>query len=84
MTEEQTNNAPVLIVMGSGSDHEIMRQARDMLKEFDVSCDYRVASAHRAPDVVADLAKNARDRGVKVIIAGAGGAASMGAAQRSG
>ena len=67
----------VLVVMGSASDHETMSVIKTTLSEFGVACDYRVASAHRAPDVVAELAKNAESRGVKVIIAGAGGAAHL-------
>jgi 5-(carboxyamino)imidazole ribonucleotide mutase len=71
------SQAQVLIVMGSSSDHEIMVNAKETLESFGISCEYRVASAHRAPDVVADLAKNAASRGVQVIIAGAGGAAHL-------
>lgn len=68
---------PVAILMGSASDHDSMSAARDVLKEFDIDCDYRVASAHRAPEVVREFAVNAKERGVKVIIAGAGGAAHL-------
>ena len=67
----------VMILMGSASDHDTMSQARDLLAEFDVSVDYQVASAHRSPEKVADLARGARGRGVKVVIAGAGGAAHL-------
>lgn len=74
---QSDTNPQVLIVMGSASDHDTMKKARDVLDEFGVPYDYRVASAHRAPDVVADLAKGAKERGVKVIIAGAGGAAHL-------
>lgn len=72
-----SDNPEVLILMGSASDHPTMVAARDLLSEFGVSVQYKVASAHRSPDVVADLAQNARARGVKVIIAGAGGAAHL-------
>jgi 5-(carboxyamino)imidazole ribonucleotide mutase len=71
------NPASVMIVMGSASDHETMVHARDILGEFNVPCEYIVASAHRAPEKVTELATTARDRGVRVVIAGAGGAAHL-------
>jgi 5-(carboxyamino)imidazole ribonucleotide mutase len=71
------NAKQVLIVMGSASDDETMSQAADILKEFEIGYEYRVASAHRSPDVVAALAKGAQAEGYKVIIAGAGGAAHL-------
>lgn len=67
----------VLIVMGSQSDHETMKNARDLLAEFAIDCEYCVASAHRAPERVTDLARTAKERGIQVIIAGAGGAAHL-------
>ena len=67
----------ILIIMGSASDHETMQHAREVLNEFEVGCEYKVASAHRAPEVVANLARSAKDSGIKVIIAGAGGAAHL-------
>ncbi len=71
------NEPRVSIVMGSDSDLEIMRQAEEILKEFGVSCEIQVLSAHRSPHLVADYAAKARGRGIKVIIAGAGGAAHL-------
>ncbi|MCX7879037.1 MAG: 5-(carboxyamino)imidazole ribonucleotide mutase [Ignavibacteria bacterium] len=63
--------------MGSDSDYEIMKQAADVLEEFGVSYDIFVASAHRTPTDVADYIKKAKQNGIKVIIAGAGGAAHL-------
>lgn len=67
----------VSIVMGSDSDLEIMREAGKALDEFGISYEIDVTSAHRSPDRSADFAKNAADRGIKVIIAAAGGAAHL-------
>jgi phosphoribosylaminoimidazole carboxylase PurE protein len=69
--------APLLIVMGSDSDLPILKECFDVLKQFKISFEATVLSAHRTPDDVALLAKTARKRGVKVIIAGAGGAAHL-------
>ena len=65
------------IIMGSRSDLEIMREAVDTAKEFGVPYEVTVVSAHRTPDRLSDYAKSAVDRGVQVIIAGAGGAAHL-------
>lgn len=65
------------IIMGSDSDLPIMKEAADVLQEFEVSFDVTVCSAHRLPGETADYAQGARDRGIKVIIAGAGGAAHL-------
>src|SRR5438445_13529086 len=65
------------IVMGSKSDWEAMRQAGEMLARFDVPHESRVLSAHRTPAAVAEYASGAADRGMHVIIAGAGGAAHL-------
>ncbi len=65
------------IIMGSRSDLEVMREAADILKELGVAYELTVVSAHRTPDRMAAYAKGARDRGVRVIIAGAGGAAHL-------
>ena len=70
-------NPQVLIVIGSKSDHEIMNECVLLLKDFDIDVEYTVASAHRAPQKVSDLASHAEERGIKVIIAGAGGAAHL-------
>ena len=69
--------AKIAIVMGSQSDLETMSEAVNLLKEFKVDYEVRVLSAHRTPDEVAKFAKDARKDGVKVIIAGAGGAAAL-------
>jgi 5-(carboxyamino)imidazole ribonucleotide mutase len=65
------------IIMGSESDLAKMQGAADILKEFDIPFEGRVISAHRAPHMMADYAETARDRGIQVIIAGAGGAAHL-------
>jgi len=67
----------VSIVMGSDSDLEIMREAGKALDEFGIGYEIDVTSAHRSPDRSAEFAKKAADRGIKVIIAGAGGAAHL-------
>lgn len=65
------------IIMGSDSDLPIMRQAADILKQFDIPCEVTIVSAHRTPERMFHYAKNAHERGLKVIIAGAGGAAHL-------
>jgi 5-(carboxyamino)imidazole ribonucleotide mutase len=65
------------IIMGSDSDLPIMRQAADVLKSFDIPCEVTIVSAHRTPERMFDYAKSAHERGLKVIIAGAGGAAHL-------
>lgn len=73
-----TNEAPqVGIIMGSQSDWETMRHAADMLDQLGVSYETRIVSAHRTPDRLVDYAKGAASRGLKVIVAGAGGAAHL-------
>jgi 5-(carboxyamino)imidazole ribonucleotide mutase len=67
----------VSIVMGSDSDLEIMREATKPLDEFGIAYEIDVTSAHRSPDRTADYARKAADRGIRVIIAGAGGAAHL-------
>jgi 5-(carboxyamino)imidazole ribonucleotide mutase len=69
--------ASVGIIMGSQSDWETMRHAAETLAALDVSHEVKIVSAHRTPDRMADYAKSARGRGLKVIIAGAGGAAHL-------
>lgn len=68
---------PVGIAMGSDSDLPVMEQAAEVLDDFDVDYEMRVLSAHRTPSVMKEYAETAHDRGVKVIIAGAGGAAHL-------
>jgi 5-(carboxyamino)imidazole ribonucleotide mutase len=65
------------IIMGSQSDWDTMKHAADMLRKLDVPCEAKVMSAHRTPDLVLDYAASAQSRGLKVIIAGAGGAAHL-------
>jgi 5-(carboxyamino)imidazole ribonucleotide mutase len=65
------------IIMGSQSDWPTMKVAADILKELGVAHETRIISAHRTPDRMADYAKGAAARGIKVIIAGAGGAAHL-------
>jgi 5-(carboxyamino)imidazole ribonucleotide mutase len=65
------------IIMGSQSDWETMRHAAEMLDALEVSYETRVVSAHRTPDRLYDYAKNAAERGLKIIVAGAGGAAHL-------
>lgn len=67
----------VAVIMGSASDWETMRHACDTLDQFNVSYIKQVISAHRTPELMADFAHNARRNGIKVIIAGAGGAAHL-------
>lgn len=67
----------VSIVMGSQSDWETMQNASSFLDELDVPYECRIVSAHRTPDRLADYARGAHGRGLKVIIAGAGGAAHL-------
>ncbi len=70
-------NCKVGIIMGSKSDLPIMQDAADILKELQVSYEITVVSAHRTPERMFNYAKTAKDRGIKVIIAGAGGAAHL-------
>ena len=74
-----TRSAPACIgvVMGSNSDWDVMQHACAILKEFGVSFEAKVVSAHRMPDEMFAYAESARERGLKVIIAGAGGAAHL-------
>ena len=65
------------IIMGSQSDLPIMRQAADFLKSLEIPYELTVVSAHRTPERMFDYAKSAKNRGLKVIIAGAGGAAHL-------
>jgi phosphoribosylaminoimidazole carboxylase PurE protein len=71
------NVVRVGIVMGSESDRATMEEAAKVLEEFGVGSEVLVRSAHRTPDAAAEYAKTARDRGLAVIIAGAGGAAHL-------
>ena len=77
MVKENTEKPLVAIIMGSTSDWETMKNASDILKDFDVSHECKVVSAHRTPDLLFEFAKTAESRGIEVIIAGAGGAAHL-------
>lgn len=74
---ENANTPRVGIIMGSNSDWPTMTRATEILDEFGVASEKKVVSAHRTPDRMYDYAKSAKDRGLKVIIAGAGGAAHL-------
>ncbi len=65
------------IVMGSSSDEEVMSDAANILQRFEVEYEWRVVSAHRTPEAMLKYASGARSQGLKVIIAGAGGAAHL-------
>ena len=71
------SNPQVGIIMGSQSDLGIMEEAAKILKQFGIPYEINIISAHRAPDVLAEWAGSARKRGIKAIIAGAGGAAHL-------
>ncbi|NUE65785.1 5-(carboxyamino)imidazole ribonucleotide mutase [Snodgrassella sp. ESL0253] len=71
-------NTPLIgIIMGSNSDYPIMQQAEQFLQQFCIPYEIHVVSAHRTPDLMFEYAENARARGLKAIIAGAGGAAHL-------
>lgn len=70
-------SAIVGVIMGSKSDWETMSAAVETLKEFAVEVEHEVVSAHRTPERMVEYAKSARERGIQVIIAGAGGAAHL-------
>ncbi len=65
------------VVMGSISDYEVMKDACAILEEFKIPYEKKIVSAHRTPDLLVSYAKEAKDRGIDVIIAGAGGAAHL-------
>ena len=71
------NTPQVGIIMGSNSDYPVMQLAEKLLDQFAISYETHVVSAHRTPDLMFEYAENARQRGLKVIIAGAGGAAHL-------
>ena len=73
-----TNTKPqVGIIMGSDSDLPVMKEAANVLDEFGIGYEIKVLSAHRTPELTAEFASGAHKRGIKVIIAGAGGAAHL-------
>ena len=67
----------VAIIMGSISDMPVMQDAIDILKEFGIATEVDIVSAHRTPEKLFDFSKNAHERGISAIIAGAGGAAHL-------
>jgi 5-(carboxyamino)imidazole ribonucleotide mutase len=67
----------VSVIMGSKSDWETMKHVCEVLEQFEIAYEKKVVSAHRTPDLMFTYAKEARERGLKVIIAGAGGAAHL-------
>lgn len=78
MHAELENSIPqVAIIMGSGSDWETMRHASVILTELGISHECRIVSAHRTPDLLFEYVGTAKERGIQVIIAGAGGAAHL-------
>lgn len=70
-------NPIVAVVMGSTSDWPVMQHATECLQQFGIEFEARVVSAHRTPDLLAEFGKQARERGLACIIAGAGGAAHL-------
>lgn len=73
-----SNQNPLVgVIMGSDSDWPTMKEACNILEKFDIPYEKQVVSAHRTPDDMAEYGKKARERGIKVIIAGAGGAAHL-------
>ena len=78
MTNEAQSGTPLVgVVMGSSSDWTVMQHAVDMLKDFGIPYEAQVVSAHRMPDDMFRYAETARERGLRAIIAGAGGAAHL-------
>jgi 5-(carboxyamino)imidazole ribonucleotide mutase len=72
-----TKKNQVSIIMGSQSDYETMKKCEEVLKQFEVSFETKIVSAHRTPDRLYEFSKNSEENGTKVIIAGAGGAAHL-------
>lgn len=77
MSEPKSSPALVAVIMGSTSDWETMRHAVELLDDLGVPNEHKVVSAHRTPEMMADFARGAAERGIRVIIAGAGGAAHL-------
>ena len=72
------SNKPIIgVVMGSKSDYEVLSAAVEILRDLDIPHEARVVSAHRTPDWLFEYAETARERGLRAIIAGAGGAAHL-------
>lgn len=78
MTRTSNSDTPVVgVIMGSQSDWPVMQKACDLLDQLGVAYEAKIVSAHRTPDRLFDYAKTAKSRGLKVVIAGAGGAAHL-------
>jgi 5-(carboxyamino)imidazole ribonucleotide mutase len=77
MSQPKNSGALVAVVMGSTSDWETMRHAVELLDELGVPNEHKIVSAHRTPEMMAEFASTAAERGIRVIIAGAGGAAHL-------
>ena len=77
MSETKSSPALVAVVMGSNSDWETMRHAVELLDGLGVPNEHKIVSAHRTPEMMAEFARGAAERGIRVIIAGAGGAAHL-------
>jgi 5-(carboxyamino)imidazole ribonucleotide mutase len=77
MSEAKKSGARVAVIMGSTSDWETMRHAVELLDELGVPNEHRIVSAHRTPEMMAEYARTAAERGLEIIIAGAGGAAHL-------
>ena len=78
MTRTSNSDTPVVgVIMGSQSDWPVMQKACDVLDQLGVAFEAKIVSAHRTPDRLFDYAKSAKSRGLKVVIAGAGGAAHL-------
>lgn len=73
----EITNVKIAIIMGSDSDFPVMKQAADVCQSFGVECEVKVISAHRTPMDAIEYGQNAHKKGIKVIIAGAGGAAHL-------
>ena len=77
MAEHKSSGPLVAVVMGSTSDWETMRHAVELLNDLGVPNEHKIVSAHRTPEMMAEFARTAAERGLEVIIAGAGGAAHL-------
>ena len=77
MSEQKSSGALMAVVMGSTSDWETMRHAVELLDDLGVPNEHKIVSAHRTPEMMAEFARTAAERGLRVIIAGAGGAAHL-------
>ena len=77
MAEHKSSGPLVAVVMGSTSDWETMRHAVELLDDLGVANEHKIVSAHRTPEMMAEFARTAAERGLRVLIAGAGGAAHL-------